>query len=65
MFGAAGWTPIVGDWNGAGTTKIGIYKDGMWYLDNDGSGNGVWDTGDKNYGFGLTSGWTPVVGKWR
>ena len=28
--GEAGWTPIVGDWNGNGTTKIGVYKD--WHL---------------------------------
>ena len=61
MFGTVGWTPIVGDWNGGGTTKIGIYKDGMWYLDNDGSG--TWNTGDRANMFG-TLGWTPFVGKW-
>ena len=42
-FGLPGWTSVVGDWNGDGKTKIGIYKDGVWYLDY--NGNGVWDTG--------------------
>ena len=52
--GEAGWTPIVGDWNGNGTTKIGVYKDGILYLDY--NGNGVWDSGsDKGFNFGLTS----------
>jgi hypothetical protein len=62
-FGVAGWTSVVGDWNGDATgTKIGIYKDGVWYLDY--NGNGVWDTGtDKVYTFGV-AGWTSVVGKW-
>ena len=45
-FGTIGWTPVVGNWNGAATgDKIGIYKDGMWYLDNDGSG--TWNTVDR------------------
>ena len=43
------------------TTNIGIYQNGNWYLDY--NGNGAWDTGDKQYGFG-TTGWTPVTGKW-
>jgi hypothetical protein len=33
--------PVVGDWNWNGLTKIGIYREGMWYLDN--NGNGAWD----------------------
>ena len=38
-FGTVGYTPVVGNWNGDATgDKIGIYKDGAWYLDNDGSG---------------------------
>jgi hypothetical protein len=38
--------PVTGDWNGTGTTKIGIYRRdpgqnlAYWYLDN---GNGVFD----------------------
>ena len=42
-FGAAGWTSVVGDWNGRTGTKIGVYKDGVWYLD--WNGNGAWDPG--------------------
>ena len=58
---AAGWTPVTGDWNGDKKDEIGVYQNGNWYLDY--NGNGFWDTGDKNYGFGAI-GWTPVVGKW-
>ena len=62
-FGAVGWKPIVGDWNPAlPGTEIGVYKDGTWYLDMDGSG--TWNTGDRAYNFGAP-GWTPVVGKWQ
>lgn len=41
--------------------KIGIYKDGIWYLDAD--GNGAWNTGDKAYSFGAP-GWISVTGDW-
>ena len=62
-FGAYGWTPVIGDWNGDATgTKIGVYKDGMWYLDNDGSG--TWNGGDRANTFGAL-GWTPVLGDWN
>ena len=58
-------TPIVGDWNGKGKSKIGVYKytTGDWYLDYD--GDGEWNIGsDRGYNFGVT-GWTPVVGDWN
>jgi len=32
-WGWAGVTPIVGDWNGDGKTKIGVYSGGYWYID--------------------------------
>jgi PKD repeat protein len=64
FLGEAGWTPLVGDWNGSGTTKIGVYKTGTLYLDY--NGNGVWDSiYDKGYNFGLTSDFIPVVGDWN
>ena len=45
-FGTLGWTPVVGNWNGDATgDKIGVYMDGVWYLDNDGSG--TWNAGDQ------------------
>jgi len=61
---ATGVTPITGDWSAGGTTKIGIYYNGYWYLDYD--GNGVWDGGvnDKAYAFG-GSGVTPLIGDWN
>jgi len=58
--------PVVGDWNGSGTTKIGIYRPstGQWFLDY--NGNGVFDTGiDKVYQFGGVAGDLPVVGDWN
>ena len=63
MFGAAGWIPVKGDWNGDGRAEIGI-TDGMtWLLDFD--GNGVWNPSiDKQYTFGAT-GMTPVIGDWN
>ena len=42
--------------------KIGVYQNGAWYLDNDGSG--TWNSGDKAYSFGAP-GWTPIVGDWN
>ncbi|MCW5983451.1 MAG: hypothetical protein KIT09_35490 [Bryobacteraceae bacterium] len=62
-FGWAGVTPVVGDWTGDGRTKIGVFKDGFWYLDI--NGNGHWDPpADKLYGFGW-AGVTPLVGDWN
>jgi hypothetical protein len=43
--------------------KIGVYKDGVWYLDWNGSG--AWDQGtDKQDYFGA-AGWTSVSGDWN
>jgi hypothetical protein len=62
---AAGVTPLVGDWSGTGTAKIGVYYNGFWYLDYD--GNGVWNpANDKAYNFGWqATGVTPVIGDWN
>ena len=45
------------------TPKLGIFRNGAWYLDN--NGNRQWDdcTTDHCLGFGMT-GDTPVVGDW-
>ena len=62
-FGATGWIPVMSDWNGDGKTEVGVYKDGVWYLDR--NGNGVWDAGtDSQYTFGAT-GWIPVMSDWN
>jgi hypothetical protein len=63
-FGLAGDQPVMGDWNGSGTLRIGIFRNGMWYLDL--NGNGRWDGvegGDGLYAFGLP-GDQAVVGDW-
>jgi len=59
--------PVTGDWNGSGTTKIGVFSNGSWYLDM--KGDGVWDGGvvDKvipNFGQGLPNA-IPVTGDWN
>jgi hypothetical protein len=57
--------PVTGDWTGTGTTKIGIYSEGIWYLDL--NGNGAWDgtPTDGVYFFGRgQTGAIPVTGDW-
>ena len=67
-FGDAQDDPVVGDWVGDGVVRIGIYRDGSWFLDN---GNGIWDgcgdfpAQDRCLGpFGGLGGDMPVVGDW-
>ncbi len=57
--------PVVGDWNGNGKAKIGIFRDGMWFLDY--NGNGKWDGPgvDQVYlAFGQAND-QPVTGDWN
>jgi hypothetical protein len=65
--GISGDVPIVGDWNGDGTSKVGVFRSGFyWVLD--GNGNHQFDgTGagqDLAFAFGGISGDKPVAGKW-
>jgi hypothetical protein len=69
-FGFLSGLPVVGDWTGTGTTKLGIFtpnastSTSQWKLDL--NGNGIWDdcTVDACRGpFGL-SGDLPVAGDW-
>ena len=62
QFGMAGATPVVGDWDGSGTSKIGAFLDGVWFLDL--NGNGVWDEGDLWVKLG-DKGDQPVAGDWN
>ena len=58
--------PVMGDWNGDGKTKIGIYNNGTWILDY--NGNGVWEGPgvDKTiYWSTGQAGEVPVVGDWN
>src|SRR5439155_26046818 len=37
--GVAGDVPVAGDWDGSGTTKIGVFRAGyLWVLDTNGDG---------------------------
>jgi len=58
-FGQAGDIPVVGDWTGTGTAKIGVFRDGNWALDL--NENRQWDgcAVDGCFGFGR-AGDTPL-----
>jgi uncharacterized protein (DUF2141 family) len=43
-FGLSNDKPITGDWNGDGITNIGVFRNGAWYLDANGSR--TWNAGD-------------------
>jgi hypothetical protein len=62
VFGNATDLPIVGDWDGSGRKRIGVFRNGTWILDI--NGDGIIDTGDKTVlSFGQ-AGDIPVVGDW-
>ena len=63
QYGAPGWTPITGDWNGDGVTTIGVVDptSATWYLRNENSAGGADVTAPFAYG---APGWVPVVGNW-
>jgi hypothetical protein len=52
---------VVGDWDGNGTTTVGVIDPGgTWYTRNENSA-GVPDAGQFGYGLGT---WQPVAGMW-
>ena len=56
--------PVAGDWTGTGIAKIGVYRQGRWFLDQ--NGNGVLDGCGVDTcidSFGLPAD-IPVVGDW-
>lgn len=67
QYGAPGWIPVAGDWDGDGTTTIGVFDPNgdygeppaTWYLRNSNSPGAPDWTG--SFGGG---GWTPLVGHW-
>jgi hypothetical protein len=65
-FGAEGDLPIVGDWDGTGSVRIGVFRPstGMWYLDINGNGKMDSCTVDACFGPFGQLGDLPVVGKW-
>ncbi len=62
LWGSPNSTPVVGDWNGQCRAQVGVFEDGVWYLDI--NGNGQWDSGtDRAFAWGA-AGDIPVVGSW-
>ncbi|MCE5266265.1 MAG: hypothetical protein LLG00_00060 [Planctomycetaceae bacterium] len=61
-FGMPDAVPVTGDWDGSGVTKIGVFLDGLWFLDL--NGNGAWDEKDLWIKLGK-KGDQPVTGDWN
>ncbi|MDO5565403.1 MAG: SdrD B-like domain-containing protein, partial [Planctomycetia bacterium] len=60
-YGNEGDRAIAGDWNGDGVSKIGVWRNGEFYLDV--NGNGKWDEGDVLVSdFGGDKDSIPIVG---
>jgi hypothetical protein len=64
QYGAPGWIPVVGDWNGDGKITIGVVNPSTmtWYLRNENTA-GVPDVAAP-FRYGL-AGWKPVTGAWN
>jgi hypothetical protein len=63
-FGLPGDRPVIGDWTGDGRIRVGVFRNGEWYLDL--NGNRKWDGvagGDGIFQFGLP-GDIPIAGDW-
>jgi protocatechuate 3,4-dioxygenase beta subunit len=60
-FGDQHAVPIAGDFNGDGTSEVGLFRDGEWFIDL--NGNGQWDEGDLWAKLGHR-GDLPVTGDW-
>ncbi len=59
-YGSEGDIAVTGDWNGDGITKIGVYRNGEWYLDM--NGDGRWNEDDVRISNLGGKGYIPVVG---
>jgi hypothetical protein len=62
--GNRGDIPVVGDWNGDGKDKVGVYRNGRWVLDRNGNGTADDCAVDLCATFGGYRGDVPVVGDW-
>jgi hypothetical protein len=67
LFTGSDAVPIVGDWNGSGTTKVGLFAadSSEWFVD--ANGNGVWDGCEIDAcsnAFGSSTD-LPLVGRWK
>ncbi|HYT89181.1 MAG TPA: PQQ-dependent sugar dehydrogenase, partial [Gemmataceae bacterium] len=61
-YGAAGWVPLAGDWDGNASVTLGVFdpNTAIWYLRNSNSA-GAPDFTPFAYG---APGWIPIVGDW-
>ena len=67
LFTGSDALPLVGDWDGSGVTKVGLFAhdSSEWFLD--ANGNGVWDgcaVDICSQSFGVATD-HPLVGKWK
>ncbi|HWA98245.1 MAG TPA: SdrD B-like domain-containing protein [Pirellulales bacterium] len=58
-YGAPGDRPVAGNFNGSGVDTIGVFRDGVWHLDQDGDGRFTKSDGSFTLG---QAGDLPVVG---
>ena len=57
--------PVVGDWNGDGRTKVGLFRQGYYWI-LDANGNGAFEASrDRAFAFGGVAGDKPVMGDWN
>lgn len=61
--GSVGDYPIVGDWDGTGHYRCGMFRAGVWYFDM--NGDNAWTWGVDAFAYFGTSGDIPVVGDWN
>src|SRR5207244_2542346 len=59
-YGVSTDTPVMGDWNGDGTKTPGIFRNGVWVLQN----SNTTGSGSISFAFGVT-GDIPIVGDWN
>jgi hypothetical protein len=60
-FGLPGDQPVAGDWTGTGVVRVGVFRQGAWYLDL--NNNGTFEANEGPFFFGLP-GDIAVVGDW-
>lgn len=64
-FGSGTDQPVIGDWNGDGISKAGVFRNnggvGLFLLD--ANGDHVFDAGDQTFNYGLGTD-RPVIGDW-
>ena len=59
-----GDVPVMGDWNGDGRLKVGVFRKGAWLVD--WNGNYRWDATDAAHVFSFgAAGDLPVIGDWN